>query len=174
MTNANEHTDGDNGQALLGVPPQELVNLIGHIASGNLISLLGLTAVCQHLDKFSDGLPEGDPTRKEIRKALAGLGLVGRVLCEQGKQLSDHEDKLVESCEEKSVPITVRQSGNWASAIASDIKAAADLWLEQDSKFRENPNLDNEDADADKPQPKPKPDTRRGGSDFGPNGQRLN
>lgn len=172
MTNKNDNDNG-NGQALLGVPPQELVNLFGHIASGNLISLLGLTAVCQHLDKFADGLSEDDPTRTEIRKALASLGLVGRVLCEQGKQLSDHEDKLVESCRDKSVPITVRQSNKWASVIASDIKAAADLWLEQDSKFRENPNLDSEDTDTDADKPTPT-NPRRGGSDFGPNGQRLN
>lgn len=169
MTNKNEDTNGK--PALLGIPPQELVDLIGFIAAGNLIALLRVTSVCQFLDTHADSLPEGDPSRKAIRKALAGFGLAGQLLCQQGKQLSDHEDRLVESCEKKGVDVTIRQTGEWATKVAEDVNAAAKEWLATCSEFNEKPRPKDEDADTDTDKPEPKP---RGGDTFGPNGQRLN
>lgn len=166
MTDNTKPTDDSGKHPLIGVPPQEFINLFQYLATGNLAALLRLTAVCQYLDEYAKTLPEDDKSRAEIRKCLSGLGLAGQCLCKQARELSDHEDALSQSCEKQGVTIEPKQTDEWARNITNNVTEAAQEWLKHESIVKEKP------LPEDKPERKP--DSRRGGSDFGPNGQRLN
>jgi hypothetical protein len=165
MTSNHDNTNPSNEEdgAFIGIPPDHLLNYLAHLAEGNLIALVRLTAVVEHLRTTAKDLPADDETAKAIRLAVSGLSLSGLVLAKQGQSLSQHEDSILAALKAKGRETESIQAEK-LNAVFKDHAAAGKAWLDVDTNV------------SDTPTPKPKdepPSGGRGGVKWSPDG-RLN
>lgn len=150
--NKADNNKNDNGKSTpppIGIEVQDFLGHLCHIAKGNLVALVRVTAVTEHLRRTAEDLPEGDETKDALHKACQGLALAGLILAKQGKDLSDAEDALVEAVQTdgyKCDPIQGEQLCN----VFSDHGKAGKEWLNTTSGLKKTqPPEDRDEKPSD-------------------------
>lgn len=178
MTNKNDNKNDSADKPMpegpvVGIPTHQFLDYLCHIAKGNLVALVRLTAVCEHLRTTAEGLPEDSPAREAIRKAVGGLSLPGLILAKQGKDLSDHEDGIIAALKAEGQHSFESCQAEALAKVFTDHAAAGKEWLSTESAFKNYERGDEHKGDNGSPPEPGKKRDRSGSGNWSADG-RLN
>jgi hypothetical protein len=159
MTNENENADS-NGVPLpkdgLVIPPQDLLNFLGHLSHGAIIGAVTSGALKDHLERLTDALEAGDidKAKQEADGMMSGIALVGTVVCNLGKELAKHDQMVFKYCKANGVKVKSATVGLISEMEADTEKFVRDFFEDAKThRFTDKP------PEADKPKPTDKPKT---------------
>jgi hypothetical protein len=98
---------GDNSDNLIAMSPQNFLEFLGHITHATVISAVTCGSMGNDLQKIIDLLKEGDHDQavKDLEIVLKQHGLVTSVICKLGHELTQHDQAVVKSCQEKGLDV---------------------------------------------------------------------